>query len=77
MAMDNSRNQRDFFRIISISTALAFGVLAAFLYSIKDIGHDPGLEFSAGTVVAFVVAAVVGWGLWRIVLKANKRKTPQ
>ena len=75
--MENLKNQRDFFRIISISTALAFGVLAAFLYSIKDIGHDPSLEFSAGTVVAFIVAAVAGWSFWRIVLKVNKRKTPQ
>jgi hypothetical protein len=76
MAMkENSKNQRDFFRIVRISTALAFGVMAAFLYSIKDIGHDSRLEFSAGTVVAFLIAALVGWGFWQIILKLNKSKT--
>lgn len=75
MAMkENSKNQRDFFRIVRISTALGFGVMAAFLYSIKDIGHDSRLEFSAGTVVAFLIAALVGWGFWWVVLAIGKRK---
>ena len=57
-----SKNQKDFFRIVSISTALGFGTLAAFLYSMKDITHDAQLVFSAGTVVVFVLAAAAGWG---------------
>jgi len=62
-----SKNERDFFRIVRVSTALGFGVLAAFLYSMKDITHDAALVFSAGTVVAFVVAAVLGWLFWWVV----------
>ena len=64
---DPSKNQKDFFRIVSISTALGFGTLAAFLYSMKDITHDAQLVFSAGTVIVFVLAAAAGWAFWRIV----------
>ena len=72
--MKGTKNERDFFRIVSWTTAMAFGVLAAFLYSMKDIIHDPRLEFSPGTVVVFVIAAVVGWGFWRVVLKHDAKK---
>ena len=72
---DPSKNQKDFFRIVSISTALGFGTLAAFLYSMKDITHDAQLVFSAGTVVVFVLAAATGWAFWRIVrVLAARRK---
>ena len=56
-------------------TALGFGTLAAFLYSMKDITHDAQLVFSAGTVVVFVLAAAAGWGFWRLVrVLAERRK---
>ena len=75
MAMtETSKNERDFFKIASVSTALGFGALAAFLYSMKDITHDSTLEFSPGTVVVFVLAAIAGWGFWRVVLKLNRGK---
>jgi len=71
---DSSKNERDFFRIVSISTALALGTMAAFLYSMKDIAHDATLEFTAGTVVAFVVGAAAGWGFWRGIQFLNRPK---
>jgi hypothetical protein len=77
MTTEPPRNERDFFRIVRISTALGFGAMAAFLFSIKDIGRDSRLEFSAGTVIAFIVAAAAGWGFWQLVLKLDKRKTPR
>jgi hypothetical protein len=69
-----SKNERDFFKIASFSTALGFGTLAAFLYSMKDITHDASLVFSAGTVVVFVVAAAAGWGFWRVIRVLNQNK---
>ena len=71
---DDSKNQRDFLRIVKISTALGFGTLAAFLYSMKDIIRDPTLVFSAGTVVAFVLAAVAGWMFWSFIEKRAREK---
>jgi hypothetical protein len=66
---DSTKNQRDFFRIVKIATALALGTMTAFLYSMKDISHDASLEFSAGTVISFVIAAVLGWWFWSFVGK--------
>ncbi len=71
---DPSKNERDFFKIVSIATSVSFGALAAFLYSMKDIVHDSRLEFSAGTVVVFILAAAAGWAFWRVVLKLNRTK---
>lgn len=71
---DGSKNERDFFRIIKISTALGFGTLAAFLYSMKDILRDPTLVFSTGTIIAFVLAFVAGWWFWSFVEKRAKEK---
>ena len=70
----SSRNERDFFRIIKISTALGFGTLAAFLYSMKDIVHDPTLVFSVGTIVAFILAAVAGWAFWSLIERFDRAK---
>jgi len=71
---DPSKNQKDFYRIVSILTALGFGTLAAFLYSMKDITHDAQLVFSAGTVIVFVLAAAAGWAFWRVVRAFAERR---
>ena len=68
------KNEKDFFRIVSISTALAFGTMAAFLYSMKDITRDATLEFTPGTAVVFVIAAAAGWWFWRWVKARNQTK---
>jgi hypothetical protein len=41
------------------------------LASLKDIRHDVSLEFTATTVIAFVVGAAVGWGFWAFVRKRS------
>ncbi|MEW6158705.1 MAG: hypothetical protein AB1813_14870, partial [Verrucomicrobiota bacterium] len=47
--------------------ALAFGGMGAFLGSFRHIRQDPTLAFSWGTLIGFVIGAVIGWGLWRFV----------
>jgi hypothetical protein len=69
---DPGKNEKDFFRIVSISTSLALGTMAAFLYSLKDIGHDATLVFTPGTVVVFLIAAAAGWFFWRWVRARNE-----
>jgi hypothetical protein len=76
---DSAKNQRDFFRIVKIATALALGTMAAFLYSMKDLAHDASLEFSAGSVIVFVIGAAVGWFFWTVVAnlsQSKRRSTP-
>src|ERR1043166_2845917 len=69
---DPTRNQRDFFLIVKISTALALGTMGAFLYSIKDISHDASLEFSPGTIIVFLVSAAAGWFFWTLVANLSE-----
>ena len=70
-----SKTERDLLRIMTLSTELGFGALAAFLYSLKDLANDVSFVFSAGTVVAFVVGATVGWAFWRGVRYLMRRKS--
>ena len=56
------------------STALGFGVLASFLYSLKDIPDDPTFVFSLGTVIVFALGALAGWLFWRLVERKIQRQ---
>jgi len=71
---DEPKNSRDFYKIAAFSTALALGVMAAFLGSIKNMAHDPTLEISARTWIMFVVGAAAGWLFWRIVWWKSRTK---
>lgn len=68
-----TRNERDLFWIMTFSTSLGFGVLTAFLCSLKDIKNDVSFEFSIGTVVGFVAGASAGWFFWRILRRMMER----
>jgi hypothetical protein len=54
-------------RVMVYATALAFGGLGAFLFSLRDMRNDPALEFSGRTVIAFVVGATLGYLFWRVI----------
>jgi ABC-type Fe3+-siderophore transport system permease subunit len=63
----NPLSDPTFYKITASSTALGLGLMAAFLFSLKDIGHDTSLEFSWVTIAAFVIGAALGWGFWAFV----------
>ena len=69
-----SNAERDLLRIMTISTALGFGALSAFLYSLKDVVNDVSFVFSTGTVVAFALGAAAGWAFWRGVRYVSRQK---
>ncbi len=60
----NPLSDRKFYLITAASTALGMGCMFAFLFSLRDIRHDVRLEFSAMTLISFVVGAAIGWGFW-------------
>lgn len=62
-----------FFQITAFSTALALGCMLAFLFSIRDYQNDLSFDFSAKTVIMFIIGAAVGWGFWAWVRKATMR----
>lgn len=65
----HERNERDLARIVQFASAVSLGATAAFLYSLKSATPNLRLEFSVGTVVAFLVAACLSWGFWRLVFR--------
>lgn len=62
-----------FYNITAFSTALALGCMLAFLFSLRDIRNDLTFDFSAKTVVMFIVGAALGWGFWAAVRKLTAR----
>lgn len=68
------KNSQDFYKIAAFSTALALGVMAAFLVSIKNLAHDPTLEISAWTWIMFAAGAVAGWLFWKVIWWKSRTK---
>ena len=74
MKTDNSeKNQKDLFKIMTVSTALAFGVMVGFFCSITEITHHFRVAFSVWTIVGFGAGATLGWLFWRIVKRLEER----
>ena len=55
------RDERDFFFVVKFSTALGFGCMAAFLYSLKQVHPELSFRFTVGTVLVFLVVAIFSW----------------
>jgi hypothetical protein len=69
-------NDRDLTRVIQFSSALGLGLLAAFLYSIKQVTPELQYKISFGTGVSFVAAAALSRVFWRLVFgKPNSSET--
>jgi len=68
--MPNKRqanNDRDLTRVIKSASALALGLMGAFLYSIKQVTPEFQYKISVGTGVSFAAAAALSWAFWRLV----------
>jgi high-affinity Fe2+/Pb2+ permease len=56
-------------RLIQFSSAFSLGLMAAFLYSVKQVTPELRCELSAGTGIAFIAGAVFSRVFFRIALK--------
>lgn len=63
------KSTRDFLNIASLSTALAFGCVAATVESLRGDRSGFSFQISVGTFAAFVVGAVVAIIYWRLALR--------
>lgn len=66
-----SKDERDFIQVVKVSTALGLGLMAAFLYSLKQVHPHIVLEFGFGTVLAFLVTAVFSWLFCNVLFKGE------
>jgi len=62
-----ANNDRDLTRVIKYSSALGLGLMAAFLYSIKQVTPELQYKITVGTGVSFAAAAALSWAFWRLV----------
>ncbi len=68
-----ANNERDLTRVIKCSSAVGLGLMAAFLYSVKQVTPEFKYKISVGTGVSFAAAAALSWAFWRLVFgKANR-----
>ena len=65
------KDERDFFRVVKIATALGMGGMAAFLYSLKQVHPDIRFQFTAGTILIFFAVAVFSWMFCGVLAKSE------
>jgi hypothetical protein len=56
-----TKDERDFVGVVKFATALSLGVMAGFLYSLKQVHPTIELECNLGTALAFLITAVFSW----------------
>ena len=66
-----TKDERDFVRVVKFGTALGLGLMAAFLYSLKQVHPQIVIEFGFGTVVAFLVTAAFSWAFCGVLFKGE------
>jgi len=69
------RDDRDLLRVIRFSSAFSLGLMAALLFSVKQVTPDLRCELSAGSGIAFLVGATFSWLFWRVVFKMDSKRT--
>jgi branched-subunit amino acid ABC-type transport system permease component len=57
------------FRIAGFGASMAFGAMIATLFAVRVRPAGVSFEFSPWVVIAFVIAAAVGWLYWRMVAR--------
>ncbi|MBI3418034.1 MAG: hypothetical protein HY043_22320 [Verrucomicrobia bacterium] len=70
---DEPQTDRQFARVMQLSVAVSLGFMAAFLWSLKQINPQVHIELSPGTLVVFLVAAVVSWFAWPKIANDGRR----
>jgi len=70
-------HEDSFFRVAKASSALGMGVMAAFLFCLKEVNPAVRFEFSVGALVAFALAAGLSWSFWNAVAGAAARNKSQ
>ncbi len=71
-----SGNERDLVQVIKIGTALSMGLMAAFLFSLKQVHPSIELRFGLGTIAAFVIAWAISWRFCNVLTRSDDGTGP-
>ena len=72
--LDDSKEGRDFQKLVMRASSFSIALLAGFLASLKQVNPAIQIRFTVGSAVAFIVGGILTAIYLRIVLRANKRK---
>ena len=74
MPLNDSKQERDFEKLVMWVSSFSIGLLAALLASLKQVNPSIVLKFSFETVLAFVGGGVLTAFFLRAVLHGNKKR---
>jgi len=71
---EDANHEKGLFRLMTFGTALAFGILGAIIFSMKDfVGGNATFEFSYRTILAFIIGFFLGWIFWRFIRRRARK----
>ena len=74
MPIDDSKQSRDFEKLVMWASSFSIAVLAGFLASLKQVNPSIVFRFSVGSVIGFVGGGVLTALFLRIVLHGDKKR---
>jgi peptidoglycan/LPS O-acetylase OafA/YrhL len=74
MSVNDSKEGRDFQKLVIWASSFSIALLAGFLGSLKQVNPTIQIRFTVASAVAFVLGGILTAVFLRLVLKANKRK---
>ena len=74
MPLPDSKEGRDFQKLVMWVSSLSIAVMAALLASLKQVNPDIELRFTIGTVIAFIAGGVLTALFLRGVMRADKKR---
>jgi Na+/proline symporter len=74
MPLAESKQGRDFEKLVMWTSSFSIGIIAAFLASLKQVNPSMVLRFSAETVIAFIGGGILTALFLRVVLRSNKKR---
>jgi Na+/proline symporter len=74
MPLDDSKEGRDFEKLVMWASSFSIAVLAALLASLKQVNPSIVLRFSVATILAFVGGAVLTPLFLRVVMHGSKKR---
>ncbi|HXS69584.1 MAG TPA: hypothetical protein VN761_12125 [Candidatus Polarisedimenticolia bacterium] len=72
----DSKESRDFQKLVLWVSSLSIAAMAGFLASLKQVNPTIQFRFSVGTVIAFVAGGILTALFLKFVLRADKRRRP-
>jgi hypothetical protein len=66
-----TKDERDFVQVVKFCTALGLGLMAAFLYSLKQVHPHIVIEFGFGTVLSFLITGGFSWVFCDVLFKGE------